>query len=92
MKAIVRNILLACVISMFAFFGAVAGKHPENKMTASQKAEARKETLTCLSVAFLACGACAWRCTVLNRRLNEEREDQRRFNEYMRNSVFNSHY
>lgn len=92
MKAIVRNILLACLITMFCFFGAVARKHPANKMTPSQKAEARKETLTCLSVAFLVCGLCAWRCSVLNRRLNEEREYQRRFNEYMRNSSFSRHY
>jgi hypothetical protein len=90
MKAIVRNILLACLITTFAFFGAVGRKH--TRMTPSQKIEARKETLTCLSVAFLACGLCAWRCTVLNRRLNEEREYQRRFNEYMRSSAFNRHY
>jgi uncharacterized membrane protein len=88
MKAIVRNILLACVISMFALFAAVARKHTKDKMTEVQKAEVRRETLTCLFVAILACGACAWRCTVLNKRLNEEREYQRRFNEYMRNSAF----
>jgi hypothetical protein len=75
MKAIVRNILLACVISMFALFGAVARKHTKDKMTEVQKVEARKET-------------CTWRCIVLNKRLNEEREYQRRFNEYMRNSAF----
>jgi hypothetical protein len=92
MKAIVRNILLACIITMFAFFGAVARKHPRDKMTDAQKAEARKETLTCLSVAFLACGACAWRCTILHKRLIEEREYQRRFIESMRNSAFNRQY
>lgn len=92
MKAIVRNILLACIISMFAFFGAVARKHPKEKMTDAQKAEARKETLTCLSVAFLACGACAWRCSTLYKRINQEQEYQRRFNEYMRNSAFNRDY
>jgi hypothetical protein len=86
MKAIVRNILLACLITTFAFFGAVGRKH--TKMTPAQKIEARKETLTCLSVAFLACGL----CSVLNRRLNEEREYQRRFNDYMRSSAFNRHY
>jgi uncharacterized membrane protein len=92
MKAIVRNILLACIISMFAFFGAVARKHTKDKMTEAQKAEARKETLTCLAVAFIACGVCAWRCNVLYKRINEEREYQRRFNDYMRNSAFNRHY
>ena len=92
MKAIVRNILLACIITMFAFFGAVARKHPRDKMTEAQKVESRKETLTCLAVAFIACGACAWRCNVLYKRINEEREYQRRFNDYMRNSAFNRHY
>lgn len=92
MKAIVRNILLACVISMFAFFGAVGRKHTSDKMTAAQKTEARKETLTCLSVAFLACGACFWRCSVLYKRLNQEREYQRRFNDYMRNSGYNRQF
>ncbi|MDB4920371.1 hypothetical protein [Mucilaginibacter sp.] len=92
MKAIVRNILLACIISMFAFFGAVGRKHTSDKMTDAQKAEARKETITCLAVAFLACGACAWRCNVLYKRLNEEREYKRRFNEYSRNSAFNRRY
>jgi len=92
MKAIVRNILLACVISMFAFFGAVARKHTKLQMTAAQQAEARKETLTCLSVAFLACGLCAWRCTILYRRINIERENQRRFNEYLRSSAFKRQY
>jgi hypothetical protein len=92
MKAIVRHILLTCIITMFAFFGAVARKHTKDKMTEAQKAEARKETITCLAVAFLACGACAWRCNVLYKRLNEEREYQRRFNEYMRKSAFNRQY
>jgi len=92
MKAIVRNILLTCLICMFAFFGAVARKHPYNKMTAEQKIEARKETLTCLSVAFIACGLCAWRCSVISRRINQEREYQRRFNEYMRASAFNRQF
>jgi hypothetical protein len=92
MKAIIRNILLACLISTFAFFGAVGRKYSRDKMTAAEKVEIRKETLTCLSVAFLACGLCAWRCSVLNRRLNAEREYQRRFNEYMRNSAFHRQY
>lgn len=92
MKAIIRNILLACLISTFAFFGAVGRKHTKEKETEAQAAEARKETLTCLSVAFLACGLCAWRCSVLHKRLKEEREYQQRFNEYMRSSAFNRHY
>jgi|GEM_PF-3616095 len=92
MKAIVRNILLACIISTFAFFGAVGRKHTKAEMTEAQKAEARKETLTCLAVAFIACGTCAWRCNVLYRRLNEEREYRRRFNDYSRNTAYNRHY
>jgi hypothetical protein len=91
MKAIVRNILLACLISTFAFFGAVGRKHTKAQMTPAQQAESRKETLTCLSVAFLACGLCFWRCAVINKRLNEEREYEQRFNEYMRNSAFHRH-
>lgn len=92
MKAIVRNILLACLISTFALFGAVASRHTKDKMTIVQKAEARKETLTFLSIAFLACGLCAWRCSVINRRLKNEREYQRRFTDYMRNSSFSRQY
>jgi hypothetical protein len=89
MKAIIRNILLACLISAFAFFGAVGGKHKGVKLTPIRQAESRKETLTCLSVAFLACGLCFWRCMIISRRLNVEKEYQRRFNDYMRNSYFN---
>lgn len=89
MKAIARNILLACFITMFAFFGAVSRRHTKEKLTKAQAAEIRKETLTCLSVAFLACGLCAWRCFVIKRKLNDEREYQRRFSEYMRGSTFN---
>ena len=99
MKAIVRNVLLACLISTFALFGALGRKHSKQALTAmtvqqqaSISAESRKETLTCLTVAFLAWSLCIWRCSVLNRRLNEEREYQRRFNEYMRNSSFHRQY
>ncbi|AYL95336.1 hypothetical protein [Mucilaginibacter celer] len=97
MKAIIRNVLLACLISTFALFGAlgnsqqsrihskqtVIAKHQEPFMT-----ERRKETLTCLSVAILAWVFCFWRCAAINRRLAIEREYQRRFNDYMRNSAF----
>ena len=97
MKAIVRNVLLACLISTFAFFGAVGRRQHVKKVantiivvkpTPAQIAESRKETLTCLGVAFLAWVLCFWRCGVINRRLNAEREYQQRFNEYMRNSAF----
>jgi hypothetical protein len=97
MKAIVRNFLLACLISTFSLFGAVGKKHSKQalaSMTVTQQAaitaESRKETLTCLTVAVLAWALCIWRCSVLNRRISEEREYQRRFNEYMRGSVFNN--
>ncbi|WDF77029.1 hypothetical protein PQ469_24405 [Mucilaginibacter sp. KACC 22773] len=92
MKAIIRNILLTCVISMFCFFGAVGRKHSKAELTVAQAAEARKETLTCLSVAFLAIALCTWRCSVIKRRINQEREYQRRFNDYIRNSIFHRQY
>ena len=101
MKAIVRNILLACLISTFAFFGAVGGRHtrlPVNTASIDSKhsfatvTEAQKETFTCLGVALLAWVLCLWRCSVLNKRLNTKREYKRRFNEYMRSSSLNRHY
>jgi hypothetical protein len=100
MKAIVRNVLLACLISTFALFGALGrkqAKHVDTSAAVTKQnpvfmTESRKETLTCLSVAFLAWGLCFWRCSVINRRINEEREYQRRFNDYMRSSAFNRHY
>lgn len=100
MRAIVRNVLLACLISTFAFFGAIGGKHtkqPINKAeTAKHSApfftESDKETFTCLGVAFAAWVLCFWRCSVINKRLHDEREYQRRFSEYMRESAFNRHY
>lgn len=97
MKAIVKNVLLACLISTFALFGALgnsAQTRPHSKQTVAAKHEAvfmsekRKETLICLSVAMLAWVLCFWRCAVINRRLAIEREYQRRFNDYMRNSAF----
>lgn len=99
MKAIVRNFLLACLISTFALFGALGRKHSKQalaSMTVAQQAtiaaESRKETLTCLTVAFLAWSLCIWRCSVLNRKINAERGYQRRFNEYMRNSAFHREF
>lgn len=100
MKAIVRNVLLACLISTFAFFGAIGGKHTKQtvnsvsvvKQSSSIITESQKETFTCLGVAFLAWVLCFWRCSVINRRINEEREYMRRFNEYARSSSFNRHY
>jgi len=101
MKAIIRNVLLTCLISTFAFFGAIGRRQHVKKIgntivvvkpTAAHDAESRKETLTCLSVAFLAWVLCFWRCGVINRRLMEEREYQERFNEYMRNSAFHRQY
>jgi len=99
MKAIVRNVLLACLISTFALFGALGQKHSKKQLAllpasrqAAITAESGKETLTCLAVAFVAWGLCFWRCSVLNRRINDEREYQRSFNEYMRTSSFNRQY
>src|ERR1700744_1971390 len=99
MKAIFRNFFLACIISTFALFGALGRKHSKKEivaMTVSQQAamaaESKKETLTCLAVAFAAWILCIWRCSVLNRRINAGREYQRRFNDYMRNSALNRQY
>jgi hypothetical protein len=100
MKAIVRNFLLAIIISTFAMFGALGGKpltHAQRaKMTTQQltawNAEGRKETLTCISVALIAWGLCFWRCAVINRRLAAERMYKLRFNEYMRNAQYHRSY
>jgi hypothetical protein len=99
MKAIFRNFFLACLISTFALFGALGRKHSKKEiaaMTVSQQAaiaaESKKETLTCLAVAFTAWTLCIWRCSVLNRRLHTEREYQRRFSDHMRNSSFHRQY
>lgn len=98
MKAIVRNVLLACFISTFALFGALGTGMQSKKIHSRQSVVAKhekgliseqtKETLTCLSVGILAWVFCFWRCSAINRRLSEQREYQRRFNEYMRNSAF----
>ena len=100
MKAIVRNVLLACLISTFAFFGALGGRPAKPagdhitvvKPSPAVEAERHKETLTCLGVAFLAWILCFWRCGVISRRLNEERQYQQRFNEYMRNNAYHRQY
>ena len=73
----VRNIILASLISTFCMFGALGSKDP-------------KQTLTCLAVACIAWALCIWRCTVLNRRRNERHEGQRMFNEYMRRNFRNT--
>ncbi|TFF37660.1 hypothetical protein [Mucilaginibacter psychrotolerans] len=96
MKAIVRNVLLACLISTFAFFGAIGNRHTKQaaltatvaKQPAPFITEAQKETFTCLGVAFLAWVLCFWRCGVINRRLNQEREYMQRFTEHSRTSSF----
>lgn len=99
MKAIVRNVLLACLISTFALFGALGNKHVKVSSPAHKSVEKpfiteiQKENLTCLGIAFLAWVLCFWRCSVINKRLSDEREYQRRFNDYMRNTAFNrQHY
>jgi hypothetical protein len=94
MKVIVRNVLLACIISTFCFFGAL-GRKPVVynsthtaiiKQTPAEAAEEQKETLTLLAVAGIAWALCFWRCSVINRRLNAERIYQQRFHQYMRNN------
>jgi len=95
MKAIRRNFFLACLISTFCFFGALgrgpAGGHSHHvivvKRTPAQEAEATKETLALLAVAGITWALCFWRCAVINRKHNEQRFYQARFNEYMRNNL-----
>jgi hypothetical protein len=70
----VRNILLAALISMFCMFGAL-GAHDT------------KTTLTCIGVALATCALCFWRCSVIYRRITEQRQGQRMFNEYMRSQM-----
>jgi hypothetical protein len=90
MKAIVRNVLLACLISTFALFGALGDSATHHKtdrklsaqQLAAKEAERSKESLTCLGVAGLAWVLCFWRCGVINRR----------FNEHMRSTVFRRQY
>ena len=99
MKAIVRNVLLACLISTFALFGALGRKHTKQvlaAMTVQQQtsiaAESRKETLTCLTqIAFLLPGRFVYMEMHRSSTAGEmkgTKEYQRRFNEYMRrNSI-----
>ncbi|QJD96274.1 hypothetical protein HH214_10570 [Mucilaginibacter robiniae] len=98
MKAIVRNVISACFISTFALFGVLGKKQakiqaPTHHQTAKPLiAEVQKENLTCLGVALLTWTLCIWRCAVLYKRMSDEREYQRRFNDYMRASAFNRHF
>lgn len=100
MGAIIRNVLLACLISTFAFFGMLGASNAHQKFASKlppkeqtiRKAEARKETFTLFGVVALAWVLCFWRCGVINRRLNADRLYQQRFNEYMRSTAFNRQY
>ncbi|MDR6943662.1 hypothetical protein [Mucilaginibacter pocheonensis] len=100
MKAIVRNFLLACLISTFAFFGILGASNAHQKLDVKlpvkertiREAEVRKQTFTLFGVIGLTWVLCFWRCGVINRRLNEERLYKQRFNEYMRANAFNRQY
>jgi hypothetical protein len=67
----VRNILLASLISTFCLFGALGSKDT-------------RSTLTCLGIALVVWALCIWRCIVINRRITQRHQGQRLFNEYMR--------
>lgn len=73
----VRNILLASLISTFCFFGALGSKDT-------------KSTLTCLCIALVVWALCIWRCVVISRKIAERNQRQRMFNDYMR-STWNNH-
>lgn len=75
----VRNILLASLISTFCYFGALGSKDT-------------KSTLTCLCVALIVWALCIWRCIILNRRISERNHAQRMFSEYMRSTSKNHRF
>lgn len=75
----VRNILLASLISTFCFFGALGSNDT-------------KSTLTCLGVALIAWALCIWRCIVISRRIAEKNQAQRMFSEYMRSTAKNHRF
>ena len=98
MGAIVRNFLLAFVISTFAFFG-MLGKRPEapgvkytTEQLAAKKAESNKETFTLFGVIGLTWVLCFWRCNAINKRLHAERLYKQRFEEYMRSTAYQRQY
>ena len=75
----IRNILLASLISTFCFFGALGSKDA-------------KSTLTCLAVALIVWALCIWRCIILNRRIAARNQQQRMFNDYMRSTWKNHRF
>ncbi len=98
MKAIVRNILLACLVSGFALFGVLGrriGSVPGPMHSSLDKplfTELQKENLICISIALLIWLLCIWRCAVLHRRMKEQCIYQRRFHDYMRASALNRQF
>lgn len=100
MGAIIRNFLLACLISTFAFFGILGASNAHKKSDAKlplkeqiiRKAEVRKQTFTLFGVIGITWVLCFWRCGVINRRLSAERLNQQRFNEYMRSTAYQRQY
>jgi len=77
-KIMVRNVLLAALISTFALFGALGSKDT-------------KTTLVCLAVAFAAWALCVWRVSILNRRRNERNQAERLFSDHMRKNARSMH-
>lgn len=75
----VRNILLASLISTICFFGALGSNDT-------------RSTVTCLCIAFIAWALCIWRCVVINRRIAERNLGQRMFNEHMRSTWKNHRF
>jgi len=100
MKAIVRNFLLAFLISTFAFFGLLGSSSAHRKLDAKltgeqreiRQAQVNKQTYTLFAVIGVTWVLCFWRCNAINKRLNAERLHQQRFNEYMRSTSFQRQY
>jgi hypothetical protein len=70
----IRNILLASLISTFALFGALGARDA-------------KTTLTCLGIGLGIWVLCIYRCIIISRRIAERRQGQRLFSEYMRRNL-----
>jgi len=72
----VRNILLASLICMFAMFGALGAKDVHI-------------VLTCIGIALITCLLCFWRCAVLYKKISEKKWREQMFSDYSRKNFNN---
>lgn len=100
MGAIVRNFLLAFVISTFAFFGILGANDAHRKLDSKlpiaqrelREAEVNKQTFTLFGVIGITWVLCFWRCNAINKRLHAERLYKQRFEEYLRSTAYQRQY